>query len=513
MTKVWSQAQPQGWTAAGTAAAIILAAVLLRLFIGATMGMGVDESYTVSNARQLSLGYFDHPPLHQWIVWATVALTGSEAPLVVRLPFILMFAGTSWMMFLLGRAFFGNWAGTWAAAALNLSAVFTLSAGGWVVPDGPLMFFMMAAALCLARLFFPEKFGGETRHPLLLWLAAGLFIGLATLAKYHGVFLGLGILLFVLTSAPHRRWLAHPGPWLGAILALLVFSPALIWNWQNDWVSLAFQSGRGMPSGRLRPELVLQNIVGQMAWLLPWIFIPMAWLLFKALKQGPKGRERWFLACLAIGPIAIFTIVPLWGSRGLPHWQAPGWLMVFPLLGALLATRLAEGRTWPRRWLKYSTVTLLALLAFAWSHVVTGWVPLPKDPTHEAVDWTGLEQALESRGLLDRPDVFVVSVRWLEGGKIDYALGGRAPVLVLTRDPRHFAFRFDPRDFQGQDAVIVGRERSMEKAAATYAPYFEEIEPLGEAVIGRMGREEFRLPMLLGKGFKGDYPLPFPQRD
>jgi len=72
--------------------ATLLLGAAVRLAVAAVLGLGVDESYTVANARSLQWSYYDHPPLSFWIVHATVWLTGSEANPVVRLPFIALFA-------------------------------------------------------------------------------------------------------------------------------------------------------------------------------------------------------------------------------------------------------------------------------------------------------------------------------------------------------------------------------------------------------------------------------------
>ena len=79
------------------------------------------------------------------------ALFGSEAPIVARLPFILLFALTTWLMALLGREIGGQRAGFWAALTLNLSPVFGITSGTWVLPDGPLDCALAGAALCLTR--------------------------------------------------------------------------------------------------------------------------------------------------------------------------------------------------------------------------------------------------------------------------------------------------------------------------------------------------------------------------
>ena len=42
-------------------------------------GFGDDEAYTLVISRTLALSYFDHPPLHQWLLHGFVALFGSTA--------------------------------------------------------------------------------------------------------------------------------------------------------------------------------------------------------------------------------------------------------------------------------------------------------------------------------------------------------------------------------------------------------------------------------------------------
>ena len=50
------------------------------------------------------------------------------------------------------------------------------------------------------------------------------------------------------------------------------------------------------------------------------------------------------LACLAAPPIVLFALIAAWSSqRMLFHWAAPGYLMLFPLLGRFVAAH------WERR--------------------------------------------------------------------------------------------------------------------------------------------------------------------
>src|SRR6202046_3838854 len=104
--------------------ALIAGTTLVRLVFAATTGLGVDESYMVTAGRVLSLGYFDHPPASWWLSWGAAHLLGAEAPIAVRLPFILLFAVSQFLVWRIGCVVENPQAGFWAAVALNISPVF-----------------------------------------------------------------------------------------------------------------------------------------------------------------------------------------------------------------------------------------------------------------------------------------------------------------------------------------------------------------------------------------------------
>ena len=166
----------------------------------------MDEFYSVGSARQFMLSYVDHPPLHYWVAELAMRLFNSGAPLVARLPTVLFFAGSTWLMYRLTARLFGARAGLWAASALNIAPVFTLAHASWLLPDGPLMFFMLATVNVVAAILFAEPQVQAAR--CLWWLAAGVLGGLAMLSKYTGVFVFVGVLAF---RADRAHGAAPPG--------------------------------------------------------------------------------------------------------------------------------------------------------------------------------------------------------------------------------------------------------------------------------------------------------------
>ena len=71
-----------------------------------------------------------------------------------------------------------------------------------LLPEGPLDFFLLASALCVARLVLVEP---APARPVLLWMAAGALGGLAMLSKYFAAFYFLAVFVFLITVARQRR--------------------------------------------------------------------------------------------------------------------------------------------------------------------------------------------------------------------------------------------------------------------------------------------------------------------
>src|SRR5687768_4886198 len=137
---------------AGWVLALIAVATIFRLGLAAALPVGVDEAYSIGVARQFSWSYFDHPPLHLWLVGTWAKLWGSENLLLLRLPFVLLGALSTWLIYALGTRLFSPAAGLWSAVIFNLAPVFGLAHAGLIFPDGPLLAAALATALLVARL-------------------------------------------------------------------------------------------------------------------------------------------------------------------------------------------------------------------------------------------------------------------------------------------------------------------------------------------------------------------------
>jgi hypothetical protein len=484
-------------TARPVALVIVLGAAL-RVLLAASIGLGQDETYSVAVSRQLALSYFDHPPLHLWIVGTWARLVGHEDPWLVRLPFIALFAASSALLYRLTAQSYGERAGLWAVLALNLTPLFTLGAASSVLPDGPLLCCSLLMVWSATRALAPGRSTAGSRG---WWMLAGLSAGLALLSKYLAVFPILGLLLYLLGSR-HRAVLATPTPWFAALVAVVVFTPVVLWNATHGWISFAFQGSRALPAA-FSPGRGIADLAAQCAYLLPWIAVGLVAAVVGALARGEREPANRLFALLACVPIAFFAVAGFW-TPVLPHWPAVGWVFAFPLLGHALA-RLET--THPRALQRSTALTagvLLVLVALAATQARTGWLDRfvttfpERDPTVEVFDWRSLQAALIERGLLP-PGSLVATVSWIDAGRIDYALAGHVAVLCLSDDPRQYALLHDARDFDGRDALIIANARRLDWRARA-EPYFRRIEPLPALQLRRAGEPVLTLALARGIG-------------
>jgi len=501
---------------------IIVITFVVRCFIAAYTGLGNGESYYFRGALRLDLSYFDQPPLFFWLGALSTKVFGLTN-FGIRFASVLLFAGTTWMLFLVTKKLFNARAGFWAVVVMNLSAVFTYAIASWYQPDAPLMFFWLVATYFIVELMVcPGTESSEatrnSRRTWILWLAVGVSMGLATLSKYHVLFLFAGVFMYIATNKSQRHWLRHPGPYIAVLITIIMALPILWWNSQNNWVSFVFQGSRAGVNGegfKLHFDWFFRSILGQSMFLLPWIWIPTIRQLFVSFRLRKQLLAYSFIFWMAILPLVFFTVVTLWADLQYHfHWQAPGYLMLFIPLGFAIdrALNSVQDRKLTRRWLNFSVAFTVITIGVLTLHMTTGfWTAYgPKwvvhhfhgdtvDPTIQGVDYTDIQTRFEKEGWLNNPNIFTGSPRWWLTGKVDWALKGKKDILVFDPDARNLAFLVDPKNLVGKDAIVIG-DKQQPFVDMNVKPYFDKVTQLPDIQVMRNG-PEYTLQVYYCKNF------------
>ncbi len=498
--------------------ALIAATTALRLLAAATLGLGNDEAYHFLYAVHPAASYFDHPPMIAWVERLGLALAGPFSALGLRLGFVALAAGSTWLVARIARRWRGDSAGLFAALALNLSGYYGLAVGAFALPDGPLLFFWL---LTLDRIDLALQRPERLRN----WLAVGLAWGLAMCCKYHAVFLPAGVVLYLLVRPERRRLLVSPGPWLAVALGLSVFSPVLVWNAENGWASFVFQGKRARVGLTPRPDLLLAAIAAQAAYLFPWIWLPL-------MIVGGRLARRWraideharFALCLSVPPLALFTAVACFRPV-LPHWGLVGVIPLFPELGRVLADRARLDPARTRRRVAFASAFSVALLAVTIAEYRWGWLQRGSDgkgfgvltaridPTAEAYGWDQVARRLDRLGVLDDPRTFLFTDNWFQSAHLAHATRLRRPVTCYNLDDaRGFAFWSEPDDWLGRDGVLVV-VNDANVPFSFHERWFRGFEALDDFEVERAGKPIRRVRIYRMNDQVVAFPFRYPPED
>ncbi|MFC4196551.1 glycosyltransferase family 39 protein, partial [Pedobacter jamesrossensis] len=169
------------------------------------------------------------------------------------------------------------------------------------------------------------------------WIFSGIAMGLAFDSKYTAVFLPFGLLLFLLLSVSHRRLLTTVWPWLCLMVMILVSAPVIVWNFQHDFASFAFQGSQRMgqlSAFTVKPKFIFGLLGHQLALLMPVLFITLFYGLYILVKRyGKKSAEMpvndLFLLSFFLPVFLLFILIsPL-------YWVKINWMMPAYISGIL----------------------------------------------------------------------------------------------------------------------------------------------------------------------------------
>lgn len=482
---------------------------LVRVLLGSMLGLSYDETYIAVMSHHLGWGYTDHPPAAMALSALAQAMTGSTDNLVMRLPAIILFAGTTWLIFCLGRVLFGERAGWYGALLLSLMPALSLYLGVHGLTDAPMIFCLSATALCLSHALFDD------RPRWLHWILAGIFAGLSMAAKYTAGLALLGFAIYFLTSRQHRKLLKTPAPYVTAATALLIVLPILAWNAQHDWISFKFQAGR-IGSMGFEPLAFLTYLGAQSLFFQPGPWLLSVLSMVKAVRLGPNNGRTWFLFCAGALPIIFFACLRLSPSpaKGY-HWAASGYLLICPLAGWLIEDFI---KRWPSM-MRGLTQTVIATFVLILGIIVVDtktnwlWSVLPSLAQHDpllkdSVDWSDLTLAVKRLEDSGPQPIVGVGLDWEECVKADWALRGRVPILCLTQKPLQYPLLRSQSDFRGRDVIVFSR-RPWQAIVGLSANYFSSVEQLETIVLKDFGRPFSELTIARGTNFNGQYPWPY----
>ena len=453
-----------------------IAVYVLRLLISLFMGLMPQDAYYYLYSEHLALSYFDHPPMVAYMLKLSSSIFG-QSVLTVKLTDFVISLLSFFSFYYLATFFLSKRRALYAAIFYGSTLLLTIISIN-TTPDVPLIFFWTLALIVIYKAIFQNK--------LYFWALSGILMGLAFDSKYTGLFLLMGLFLFLLMSKNHRHLLFSKQIFVTIFLFLITVAPIIYWNYDNDWISFAFQTTeRVADEGRfaLQPVLFLGTLGTQLGLLIPVLFCGMVFIFYKLARKAIKKRSLFddptnFLLAFSVPIIGFFfAISPL-------TWVKLNWMMPGYVAAIILASRYLG-----KKMLFSQVVISLVIHILLFIQVAFYVVEVKSDDT-----WFGWEILAEEVETLkeEHPESFIFS---RDGYKVSAVLNFYLDEHVYSANvvgENGLQFSIIDADLdhlEGRDAIFIDSETNFKNLSKLNRPrdilniYFDQVTELEPIII------------------------------
>ena len=475
---------------------LLVISAVVRGVLAAWLEFGNDEVYYWTYALYPDWSHFDHPPMVGWVIQLFSLNLLFDSEFFIRLASVVIMTANTYIIFRIGKELKDATTGLYAALLYTASIYAFVITGIFIMPDTPLMLFWLLAIWSAVRSLSLSK--GR------FFILFGLFSGLAMLSKYSGVFLWVGMGLYILVF--NRKQLKNPYLYLSLLISAICCIPFLYWNIKYNFASLSFH-GERVGGGTLNFSTFGTELAGEFFYNNPVNFVLAIFAVVAVFKKRlnlEKSTQRLIL-CIALPMIALFWVFSLTRPT-LPHWNAPAYVSLILLSAAYLKDK---HETLPQSLIAALSVLLITLVVGV-AEIKTGFIPLDKHTEPEqighddfTVDMYGWRQLGEkfadfraqkiAEGVMNEEDGIVAN-QWFPLANLDYYVARPLGLRVMGLGWPAFLHKYlwinDERGgfHLGENYWFLSDSRYPKDPKTTYQWYFKEIELVGVIEIDRCGK-------------------------
>ena len=453
---------------------------IFRLLYAVILPLAPQEAYYWNYSRHPALSYFDHPPMAAYLIKLTTLLGTSSFS--IHLAAILLSIPMTWAIYRLASALFDEWVGFWSAVVINITFIYAIGAL-IITPDCPMLLFWALSMIACYRI--------DQRDSNIWWILLGIFVGAGFVSKYPIVFAALGAIIFFLSSKERRNWFATPWPYLSAIVALIVASPVIYWNYTHNWASFAFQtSKRTGEMTRFRPDFFfgyIGTIVGIYGLLPLPLLIAGIWRSIIESFRNYSSRH-WLIISFSV-PLVLFLLPVSARSWVKMNWTAPAFIGWF-IAATAYYRDFANDKRWVRILGKTSVIFLFIVIVIG--HLVFGIANVVFGSGDYFSGWKELASKVsEIRKQMPEP-YFITGTEYKIPSELAFYLPDHPETIgphAIGKEGLEYSYWCDPDTLIGRNAIVVFYGNKNETGYEEYLKsYFAEVTPGENLDLERNGR-------------------------
>ena len=414
-----------------------------------------DEAHYWEWSRHLDWSYYSKGPMIAYLIYLGTSIFG-DTVLGVRALAVGLSAASSFLLYLTGKELYDEKTGLVSALLVQIVPLYSVY-GILLTIDSPFMFFWILSLYLFHRLI-QRQLHEDRKIPFdYYWLLLGVSVGLGLLTKYTMAFFYISGLLFMSCSRDTRKLLKTSGPYIAVIVSLAVFSPVILWNAANGWVTLKHTAGQANVAEGLKisAKSFFEFSGSQFGVITPVLFI----LIFTSLWKMRKTRKGAFLFWFSVPTIAFFILKSLQGKVQ-ANWALPGYATGFIAFSAYYIKDILLSKK-GRKMLVISGILLPFIITIFAHFPAILHLPQEKDPTTRLVGWKelGAEATMIFRDMSQSAPVFIFSDKYQVSSELAFYMDSHPATYCINLGRRMNQYDLWPgfEGFAGYNAVFVRR--------------------------------------------------------
>jgi hypothetical protein len=401
---------------------ILILVGIIKILTAIYLPLGNDEIYYLLYARYTDYHYYDHPLLVGWFIKIFSFNLAMNSIFSYRI-FALVLSSITPLIIYKIVLMLSNKFSAQIAVIISISSIyFSIIAGVFVMPDAPFHFFWALSIFFAVRSFLTSN-GSSVSHKD--YLLCCFFLGLTCLSKFHGVFLVLGIFLFIFLY--RSSFLRSFSFYLGILLLMCFTIPILLWNFHHDWVQFNFYLNRVEGNSNFNFVGPIKELLGEFGYINPVVFAFIGYFAFFKYKKIDNVNSSIFLLLTSL-PFILFVISLSTVKETLPHWSGTSYFSLI-ILSSIVAGE-SGSEVFKKAWINLS-ISLLIIVFVLGIYVVNHFPGTignkVKEQTYGSGDFTldmfgwkesaqKIRDTIQQKGFSDLP---IVSDNWFPAAHID----------------------------------------------------------------------------------------------
>ncbi len=341
----------------------LLILILKLIFISTTLLLG-DESFYWIWGQHPAMGYI-HAPGIAFVIRFFTEIFGDNG-FAVRFSGVVLYTVLAYWAYRMGKEWKDERTGLIFATLICLIP-FYLIISIIITCDMPMVFFLFLSVWYYYKAYLTDK---------KYFYLAGILLGLAAISKSPSILVALSMFLYAFIHPDRKRHLKTKEMWFSFVIAGIIYSPFMIWNFQNDFPFFVYlQKTFAARPGSLKAFGELWT--AQAGLYLPITFVLMLYFYVKTFinyRRGQTKESNFFFAFSSLVPM-LYLIYKSIVNRLEANWPA------FGFIGLVFLLVYFYSEHWHKKWVRYcyfgNNVLAFCLMTLLMFHVWFDILPIP----------------------------------------------------------------------------------------------------------------------------------------